>query len=242
MSCWRVYDTGDGLAESGCISVTVGRHKVWVEGIKTGSVSGLDGYNITINPAPARSTAASMKVPVRSYGRRARMDCRNSGTTNGCAIPSGNSRRFSHTNLHRPRTRFRSAQPGAGPRDFFAAGRLDATGRGKPGSPKVSILRPADGGTSWEHSSDMTVTPPGGVTLDFRRAWPGAPRPGRAVNAGHQMGGIPAPGGTASRIARAGARMRMAASPPNGRSGQRQRKLIVRFDGQRKLEDLFRRE
>src|SRR5437016_12501272 len=53
---WRVYKLADGLAESGCVSVTVSRQgRVIARHLNAAAASELDGHTITMVPAPEGS-------------------------------------------------------------------------------------------------------------------------------------------------------------------------------------------
>jgi signal transduction histidine kinase/ligand-binding sensor domain-containing protein len=50
---WRVHKIADGLPDSGCVSVTIGANgKVLAQHLRVASVSELDGYSVSVLPAP----------------------------------------------------------------------------------------------------------------------------------------------------------------------------------------------
>jgi signal transduction histidine kinase len=52
-SDWRIYHASDGMAESPCVSVAIGRNeKILTRHINADSISELDGYSITSLPSP----------------------------------------------------------------------------------------------------------------------------------------------------------------------------------------------
>src|ERR1035437_4410588 len=61
---WRVYRMADGLPESACISVALApQGKVLARHAKSGSVSELDGYTVSVIPAPGPGNGRVYQSP-----------------------------------------------------------------------------------------------------------------------------------------------------------------------------------
>ena len=61
---WRVFRMADGLPESACISVALApQGKVLARHPKTGSISELDGYTVSVIPAPGAGNGRVYQSP-----------------------------------------------------------------------------------------------------------------------------------------------------------------------------------
>jgi len=161
-SNWRGYDTNDGLAENGCVSVTVGHHKVWVGGLKTGSVSGLDGYSISTVAPPGTFGSRIYESPGPQLWAACEDGLQEYRDDKWLHYPVQEIAGFFKTNRSRAPDAVPLCPTRLGRAIFLLPDGLMQLDVDSPENLKITTLRPASR-TRLEQFLGMTVTPPNGL-------------------------------------------------------------------------------
>ena len=94
-SDWRIYRASDGLAETACVSVTMGiNEKIIVKHINAESVSELNGYSIRSFASPEFGRNRVYQSSGGQLGQLPRKGSRNIATATGVYIPFRKSQNY----------------------------------------------------------------------------------------------------------------------------------------------------
>jgi len=178
-SNWRVYKMADGLPESACVSVTVGQQgKILAKHLNRPSVSELDGYSVNVIPSPdlgpnrIYASPAGQLWAVTTEGLREFKD----GTWVVHVVPEI-AAEFRGGQAMRPVPLCPVRQ---GVVLFLLPDRLMEFNVEQPGSPRVSLLRPASQ-TALEKFSGLTVARDGGLWIAGARGLAKVQGPARSL-------------------------------------------------------------